>query len=664
MIRLFSLSAFKRLIVATICAVVLLSGSRAFAQGHVINHNDVDIRAFIEDTSVLTGKTFIIDPRVSGTVSIFSQARLTKSEVFQVFQDVLRVRGFTAIPTSNNAYRITLIQGAAQDAPLAQNTGYAGALSTVILKMTHGSASDAAQLIKPILHSQGRLTSVPNGKVLVVTDYPENLRKARAIIAAMDVNTAAIETIQLRYISAADAKDAVTALMGTGAPQVRNNIVVGETVKAVAMEATNSLVLRGDPADIAQLKEMIVAMDQPGNIQRGQISVIPLRHADGEELVAILEKLLPAFGEKVTTGPAPSVAYEPGSNTLIISANPDVQQALESVIRRLDVRRAQVLVEAIIVEISDTAAKDLGVQFLLAGNEDSALPFISTNYSRAAPSLLTLAGAIATDTANGNVGLGEAALQTLTGAQGGTIGVSGIGSDGLFGAVLNAVQSDTDSNVLSTPFITTLDNVPAVFLVGQEVPFSSGETLGNNNTNPFRTITREEIGIRLEVLPQITDGDVVRLEIVQEVSSIAPAASVIATDLVTNKREITTTVLANDGEMIVLGGLIQDDEELINTRVPILGDIPVLGNLFKNTNNTRTRTNLMVFIRPTILREGSDAVPVTQQKLDLVRMEEFRKTGRTSLAIDDALENTIYNAEKPRAVVPAPAPADHQETAK
>jgi len=232
----------------------------------------------------------------------------------------------------------------------------------------------------------------------------------------------------------------------------------------------------------------------------------------------------------------------------------------------------------------------------------------------------------------------------------------------LFGVVLNAVQSDTDSNVLSTPFVTTMDNVPAVFLVGQEVPFSSGETLGNNNSNPFRTITREEVGIRLEVLPQITEGDVVRLEIVQEVSSIAPAASVIATDLVTNKREITTTVLADDGEMIVLGGLIEDDEELIDTKVPVLGDIPVVGNLFKNTNNTRTRTNLMVFIRPTILRDGQSANPVTQQKLDLIRMEEFRKTGRNNLAIDNAIENTIYNPNKSTTVTPTQVPTTQSRT--
>jgi len=235
--------------------------------------------------------------------------------------------------------------------------------------------------------------------------------------------------------------------------------------------------------------------------------------------------------------------------------------------------------------------------------------------------------------------LQDAAVNSLLGLQGGTIGFGGSGSDGLFGAILNAVKNDTDSNVLSTPFVTTLDNVPATFLVGQEVPFTSGETLGNNNNNPFRTVNREEIGIKLEVLPQINQGDVVRLEIRQEVSSISPDASLIASDLVTNKREISTTVLADDGEIIVLGGLMQDDEQIFRSQVPILGDIPVIGNLFKSKNVSRKRTNLMVFIRVTILRDGDDATPVTQRKLDLIRREEALRNGEASSLIDEALRD-------------------------
>jgi general secretion pathway protein D len=631
-----------RMCLRTLYAALALSlwGQMSFAQDHVINLKDADIRAFIEDTSVVTGKTFIVDPRVTGTVSVSSQAKLSKAEVFQVFLDVLRVRGFTAVPTSAGAYRITLVQGAAQDAPFTSGRGRQGTMSTAIIKLAHGDAAQAAKLIKPVLHSQGRLAASNGGRVMVITDYPENLVKARQIIAAMDVDQAAVETIKLTHISAREAKDAVTELMGNGRPQVRNNIVVGETVRVVAVESSNMLILRGDPADVAQMKSIVQSLDTAGSLPRGSVSVVALRYADGEDVVKILKEILPAYDTEAKTGPKPSVAHEPGSNSLIISAQPDVQKALEDVVRRLDVRRAQVLVEAIIVEISDTAAQDLGVQFLLAGNDNSALPFISTNYSRSAPNLLAITGALAGDNlgASSRTGLEDAAVTSLLGLQGGTIGIGGNGRNGLFGAILNAVQNDTDSNVLSTPFVTTLDNVPATFLVGQEVPFTSGETLGTNNSNPFRTINRQEIGIKLEVVPHINEGDVVRLEIRQEVSSIAPDASVIATDLVTNKREISTTVLADDGEIIVLGGLIQDDEQLFRSKVPILGDIPGIGNLFRSHNNSRKRTNLMVFIRPSILRSSEDAAPVTAHKLNLMRRQDMLKNGEGSTRIDDALD--------------------------
>jgi len=632
-------------ILALSLMILCMSGLPARAQDHVINLKDADIRAFIEDISVVTGKTFIIDPRVTGTVSVASQAKLSKNEVFAVFQDVLRVRGFVATPTRSGAYRITLIQGAAQDALLTSGAGRQGTFSTAVLKLSHGDAADASRLIKPVLHSQGRLTANSGGRVLVITDYPENIQKAKEILTAMEVDQAAVVSIKLRHISARDAKVAVTSLMGSGAPQVRNGVVTGETVKAVAIDASNTIVLRGDPADVEQLRTIILEMDTEGALPRGQVSVIRLRHANGEDVVQVLEKILPAYASKVESESSPSVAYEPGSNSVIISAAPNVQAELETVVRSLDVRRAQVLVEAIIVEISDTAAEDLGLQFILAGNENSSLPLISTNFSRSAPNLLAVTGALAggsflDGTATGN--LQDAAVNSLLGLQGGTFGFGGTGDSGLFGVILNAVANDTDSNVLSTPFVTTLDNVPAEFLVGQEVPFTSGETLGNNNNNPFRTINREEVGIKLYVLPHITEGDVVRLEIVQEVSSIAPDASLVATDLVTNKREITTTVLAQNGEVIVLGGLIQDEEQLFRSKVPVLGDIPVVGNLFKSHNNTRKRTNLMVFIRPTILRNSEDAAPVTQRKIDLIRQQEYRKTGTSRSRIDEALDQIGY----------------------
>lgn len=630
-------SAFSQILCAILlCALAFAVALPAKAQDHVINLKDADIRAFIEDTSVLTGKTFIIDPRVTGTVSVSSQAKLTEREVFQVFLDVLKVRGFTAIPSSNGSYMITLIQGAAQDAPFTSGSGQSGTLSTAVLKLNQGDAAEAAKLIKPILHSQGRLTANAGGRVMVITDYPENLRKAREILAALNVEQSQTVTVPLVYITANDAKEAIDALTGTTSG--RQTAAGAGNVRVVAMEASNSLILRGDGAEISSLARVVRDMDTTGSRPRGKVSVMSLKFADGAEILPVIEKILPAFMGTSAGAPEPSIAHEPSSNSLIINADAATQAALESVIRQLDVRRAQVLVEALIVEVSDTVAKDLGVQFALSGTNGSTIPFVSTNYSRSAPNLLAITGALAGDSlgTTGSADFQDAAVTSLLGLNGGTIGVGGTWDNGVFGAVLNAVQNDTDSNVLSTPFVTTMDNVPATFLVGQEVPFTSGEALGSDNTNPFRTITREEVGIKLEVLPQINEGDAVRLEIKQEISSISAEASIIATDLVTNKREIATTVLAEDGEVIVLGGLIQDDEQLSRSQVPILGDIPLIGNAFRSKNNSTKRTNLMVFIRPTIIRDSSDARPLTQDMLDVMR--SFGEQSQLNPSqLDDAL---------------------------
>ena len=366
------------------------------------------------------------------------------------------------------------------------------------------------------------------------------------------------------------------------------------------------------------------------------MTVVPLRFADGEGIAAILGALLPAYQKDGE--PAPTVAYEPDSNTIIISASPDTQSAMEGIIRQLDVRRPQVLVEAIIVEISDTAAKELGVQFAISGLDGSAIPFIGTNFSQSATSVLGLAGAVA----GNDFGLPEAsqtnlqtaAVNSLLGIEGVAIGGAGRDGNTLFAGIVNALETDENSNILSTPFVTTIDNEPATFLVGQEIPITTGESLGSDLTNPFRTFDREEVGIKLEVLPQISEGDVIRLDIKQEVSSIAGALSTLSSDFVLNKREIETVVLADDKEIIVLGGLIQDDEQITVDKVPVLGDVPVIGNLFRNKGDSRVRTNLMVFMRPTIIRSAADARTVTNDRLNYIRQEDLNFTGRNISKID------------------------------
>ncbi|MGB0907108.1 MAG: secretin N-terminal domain-containing protein [Maricaulaceae bacterium] len=600
-----------------------------FAAGeHVITMQQADIRAFIDDVSMVTGKTFLVDPRVQGKVTISSEQSLSPAEVFTVFKDVMRVHGYTLTRTTTGAYRITLLQGASQEAPFVNNSGTSGQLATTIIKLNHVDAAEAAKLIKPALHSQGMLSATPGGKVLVITDFPENLRKAREIAAAMDTDGRVAETLTFQNITAIDAEVAVKALAG---PRSK--------FTAVALPGSNMLILDGDRAEIARIKPILEKMDLSGGAPRSGVSVVPLRFADGAALIDILTALLPAYAREGQA--APTVAYESGSNMIIISASGDTQRDLEAVIRRIDVRRPQVLVEAIIVEISDTAAKELGVQFALGGEDGSAIPFMGTNFSRQATNVLALTGALAGDrlglSETAQTGLETSALNSLLGLQGGSIGGAVTSGDTFFSVIVNAIEKDVNSNILSTPFVTTLDNVPATFLVGQEIPITTGESLGGSNVNPFRTFERKEVGIKLDVLPHISEGDVIRLAIKQEVSSIAGAITNAASDFITNKREIETTVLANDGEIIVLGGLIKDDEQINFDKVPLLGDVPVVGKLFQSKGKSRVRTNLMVFLRPTIIRSSADARPLTQERMEYMREQDRLQSGRDTSKLDEFL---------------------------
>ena len=593
----------------------------------LITMQQADIRAFINNVSIVTGKTFIVDPRVQGKVTISSEQSLSPGEVFEVFKDVMRVHGYTLIRTATGEYRVTLIQGAAQDAPFTDGNGFNGRFATTVIKLSQTDAAEAARLIKPVMHSQGQLTANPGGNVLVITDFPENLRKAREIISALDISDSQVETFRLANLPALDAEEALKALAGPK-PGYR----------VVAVPGSNSLIIEGKAAELGKLRSIISSMDVSNNSPRGAVSVVSLRFANGEDIIELLTTLLPTYF--VEGQPAPTVAYDQGSNTLVISASGETQEAIEQIIRQLDVRRPQVLVEAIIVEISDTAAKELGVEFAIAGLNGNAVPLLSSNFSRAAPDILGLAGVIAGANDGFDATEQAAAVSSLVGLEGGIAGIGGIDNDTLYTAVINALQTDEDTNILSMPFVTTLDNVPATFLVGQEIPIATGQSLltGTGTVNPFTTFEREEVGIQLDVLPQISEGDVIRLQIRQEVSSISGALTSIAGDFVTNKRSIETTVLANNKEIIVLGGLLEDNEEISLSKVPILGDIPVLGKAFQSKGKSRVKTNLMVFLRPTIIRNASDARPLTQIGLDRIKLEDRLQSGREYSKIESFLD--------------------------
>jgi general secretion pathway protein D len=418
-----------------------------------------------------------------------------------------------------------------------------------------------------------------------------------------------------------------------------------------AVQSSNSIVLRGEPLLIEQVVAIIADLDERA-ASPDDVRVVRLQHASAEKLLPVLQQLVgqtptPTQGAAENAAPtsnAPvppiqpileaagarraNIAWFEGANALVINAEPETQRILADVIRQLDVRREQVLVEAIVVEVSDDAATQLGVQFLLAGKDDSAVPFFATNYSNSAPNLLAIAGAIAggeaePEDSNALEALRNIAVSSILAANGALVGIGGENNDALFGLIINAVKSDASSNLLSTPSVLTLDNEEARLLVGQEVPITTGEVLGDANTNPFRTVQREDVGIQLEVRPQINAGGAITLLLRQEVSAVANPIGASIGEVVLNKREITTTVLVDDGDIVVLGGLLDQNEQLSVEKVPGLGDLPIVGALFRGTSIQRNKRNLMVFIRPTIVRNPVDAQNITAPRYDYMRQQEL-----------------------------------------
>jgi len=492
---------FKTLAAAALLSVLMPAYQAAAQETHVITMQQADIRSFIDDVAIVTGKTFLVDQRVNGQVTISSEQSLSKAEVFTVFKDVMRVHGYAVTRTATGDYRINLLQGAAADAPFVNVEGASGQLATTVIRLKFADAAQAARLIKPALHPQGVLTANPNGSLIVITDFPENIRKARKIVEALDTDNRIVRTVQLTNMRAIDAEDAMKSL-GGAQPKF----------KVIAVPGSNSLILEGEAGEVSRLVPILQQMDQPSAITRGAVSVVPLRFADGASVIEILITLLPAYINEGET--PPTVAYEPSSNTIIMKA--------------------------------------LGVEFAIGGVEGSAVPFFGTNFNQQPGNVLALTGALVGEEAGLDTSAAQsAAVNALLGLPGTVLGGGARSDDGFFSVIANAIATDENSNILSTPFVTTLDNEPASFLVGQEIPIATGESLGQDNLNAFRTFDRQEVGIKLDVLPQISEGDVIRLELKQEVSSIAGALSTLAEDFVTNTREIETTVLANDREIIV-----------------------------------------------------------------------------------------------------------------
>ncbi len=595
----------------------------------VLNLREAEIQAFIEDVAMLTGRSFIVDPRVQGRVTVISRSALPPEAVFEVFLSTLRVHGFTAVPTAGGVWRVVPIENAAQETVASAGGAQ---FVTEVFRLAEADPVEVSNMVKPVIDPDGRVVASRGSDVLIVVDYASNMPRVREIIARIDVDTRSVRTVALSHVSAREMARILDDLLD--GPERQD----GRGAQVVAAESSNAIILRGPAEELARLVPVIEELDLETRTQ-GDIRVYPLRHALAEDLLPILEQVsrslidlqAPGAGEGGPRGEArASIAVHRATNAVVISAGPTLQQELQRVIEQLDIRRPQVLVEAIIVEVSDTAARQLGLQYVLGGTEGT-IPFSVTNFSSSAPNILAATGAlIDSDTLGGDGdddaafdNLRSVALNSILGVDGFAAGGAGITDEGtLFGVILNALAEDTGSNVLSTPSLMTMDNEAAKILVGQEIPITTGEVLGGDNVNPFRTVERQDVGVELEVRPQISEGDAIRLFIRQEVSSLVGPVSATIQELITNKREIETTVVVDDGEIVVLGGLIEEDEQISLQKVPLLGDIPGLGNLFRSESRSRTKTNLMVFLRPTIARSRDDLRGVTDRKYDYIRREQ------------------------------------------
>lgn len=615
-----------------------LMAPSAMAQDFTVNLKDTDIQELIKFVSEATNTTIVVDPSVKGKVRVVSSRPVNASELYDLFLAILDVHGYTAVRSGgvvrviqNKDARSAPVPVAEDTAPSLINDEYV----TQVLRLDNISAAKLIPVLRPLVPQQAHMAAYAPSNAIIISDSAANIRRIRDIIERMD-QSAVQETdvIAMRY---AVAEDVVRMLETLNASEAKNN--GGEVdVLLVPDKRTNSVLVTGDELQRARIRKLVAYVDTPLE-QTGNVKVIYLEYAQATVIAEVLTRVMQNIS-KLDTGDGKvassssntaTIEADEGTNSLIITADADEMAAVESVITRLDIRRAQVLVEAIIVELEVTDGQDLGLQWLFANDNGFYGSSINASDSRArniAGAILPSDGDSGSGSTTGDFDVGNLAA-ALAGSAGLSLGWGVVGEDLSMTVILNALEEQSNANILSTPSLLTLDNEEAFITVGQQVPFITGSftnTGGNNGAqNPFQTIERENVGITLTVTPQVNEGDSVVLEIEQEVNSLTGAtlvASAAAADLITNERKIRTKVLAEDGRIVVLGGLIKDDVQSTEQRVPLLGDIPYFGRLFRNDAVSVSKTNLMIFIRPTIIRDDKALAGATAQKYRHIRDQQ------------------------------------------
>ncbi|MEZ5465281.1 MAG: type II secretion system secretin GspD [Lysobacteraceae bacterium] len=613
---------------------VSIPGQASTSSGgrHTLNLKDADIGVLIQTVSEITGKSFIVDPNVQGKVTVISSAPMSVDAIYEVFESVLRVHGFAAVP-AGGMVKIVPVQAALSDGGVGVTSGSGpDGLVTRVIELRHVSASEVAEWLRPLLPPQAQLLANRDSNSLLVTDRFANVERLQRIIQRIDRSSGGeVEVIALQHANAAEVASTIATLVQSGQPA---GMARPDGARIVADARTNSVLLSGAPADRQRLRMLIAHLDTP-LAGSDNTQVIFLSNANAEDLVEILDGVARALtGDAAGEGAARSAIIQAHAqtNALVVTAAPAVVRGIESVARQLDVRRAQVLVEAVIVEVSDDLASEIGVQWQASdiradGSADGIRPGLigGTNFPGNNGS-----GSIVGALTNPLGAVGSSSGLNL-GYLGGAVTLPGMDTP-IFqvGALVRALRGDSRANILSQPSLVTLDNHEAEFKVVQEVPFltgqytNTGSSGGSTPTNPFQTINREDVGLILTVTPHINEGSAVRLDLHQELSTLAPNVTG-AVDLITNKRELSTSVMVPDGGLLVLGGLNSDESRRSNSGVPGLSRIPLLGGLFRSRDNSRSQRQLMVFLRPTILRDAATEAALSSEKYNFLRAEQLRR---------------------------------------
>ncbi|MGQ7846935.1 type II secretion system secretin GspD [Granulosicoccus sp. 3-233] len=651
-----SIVATSAAFTATLALTGVATPVRAQEGTFTLNLKNADIHSLIQTVSRQSGRNFVVDPRVKARVTVISSTPLNAEELYETFLSVLQVHGYAAVPSGDLVKIVPDVNAKQGPVPAFDSDNSASdQLVTQVIKVENVPAAQLVPILRPLVPQQGHLAAYASSNTLIVTDRASNIQRLIDIIKGIDrPDNDEVEVVRLSHASASEIIRIMQSLQ-SGGGQINGT---PGAVRFAADERTNSILLSGDPSARARTRGIILNLDTPVE-SGGNTRVVYLRYANAADLLAILTGVsagqaligtssadaggntaTPQAAPQTDAGGAPTpqvptaslirratqdndrpnvdIQADEDTNALIITAPPDEMRSILAVVEQLDIRRAQVLVEAIIAELTTDNSSQLGVNFAVDGT-DSDRPVAYTNLGGATQALI---GTIASEGASLSQGL--------------SLALGRFGSDGVnFGFLLSAIASDTDNNILSTPTLVTMDNQEAEIVVGQNVPFVTGQQLSSANDNPFQTIERQDVGISLKVKPQINEGDNIKMEIEQEVSDVSATAITGASDITTNKRSIKTTVLVEDGQTLVLGGLMDDQINDTRSKVPFLGDIPLLGSLFRYRTNSKSKRNLMVFLHPTILRNPETADFYSRSKYDDLRAAQLGQFEQDESYISD-----------------------------